>query len=489
MTRAETESQAPKQTAKGWHGARAATELLIATLLLAWPALYNGFPILYPDSMTYLDDGRIVARALFLHHFSEYYGMRSFIYSLGILPFHWNLTAWPIVALQCFLVAFVLRLVVRSLALEFITPRLASTVFLTIILLLSAFTSVSWFSCLVLPDILGAIAYLAFYLLAFARQTLSRLERCSLYLIAWWGIGSHATHLMLAAALCLLVAAILFVQRQSLRRVLCATGEVAVIVAVAAGSQLALNAYLYGHPSLNGERPPFLMARVIADGPGRWYLEKHCGELNWTVCKYVKNLNTDPDIFLWSPDGTWESASDDEQQQMLSEEIPLVIATIRAYPQAQISRSAGNFWEQLKTFGFNDLDPSSWVLDQFATVMPAARASYLRGRQARDLLPLDDMTTFYFWVVIGSLGIFAVFALLLGRALSARLAALTLTTVFVVIVNAAVTGILSMPEDRFESRVIWLVPFLSLLFALAWIDKWVGARQRKGASAQAATAQ
>jgi hypothetical protein len=92
-------------------------------------------------------------------------------------------------------------------------------------------------------------------------------------------------------------------------------------------------------------------------------------------------------------------------------------------------------------------------------------------------------------VVIGSLGIFAVFALLLGRALSARLAALMFITVFVVIVNAAVTGILLMPEDRFESRVIWMVPFLALLFALTWIEKRVGAGNSKGASARATTAQ
>jgi hypothetical protein len=67
-----------------WHGAA----VFLGALFLAWPAFYNGFPLLYPDSMTYLDDGRIVARAIFLHQFSSYYGMRSFFYSLGILPFH-----------------------------------------------------------------------------------------------------------------------------------------------------------------------------------------------------------------------------------------------------------------------------------------------------------------------------------------------------------------------------------------------------------------
>ncbi len=42
-----------------------------------------------------------------------YYGMRSFIYSLGILPFHWNMTVWPVIALQALLVAWLLWLTVR----------------------------------------------------------------------------------------------------------------------------------------------------------------------------------------------------------------------------------------------------------------------------------------------------------------------------------------------------------------------------------------
>jgi hypothetical protein len=466
VTLAEAEAQAQTQGRKsqfrGWSGA----QVLVATLFLAWPSFYNGFPLLYPDSMTYLDDGRIVARALFLHHFSDYYGMRSFIYSLVILPLHWNQTAWPIVALQCFLVANVLRLVIRSIA-----PRLTARYYLALVLLLSLGTSVGWYSSLVLPDILGSVAYLAIYLLAFARDSISRAERLSLYLIAWWGIASHATHLLLAAALCLLVATMLALQRQSLRRVLLSTLEVAAIVALPAASQLALHAYLYGHPSLNGERPPFLMARVIADGPGRWYLQQHCGEKTWAICAHVHELTDDPDLFLWSPDGIWQSASDSEQKQMLQEEVPLVVATFRAYPQAQIHRSYADFWKQLTLFGIYDLDPSGWTADQFNTVMPAARSSYFRGRQARNALPLEMLTALQFWVVMASLGVIAIFGPLLSRSLPSRLALLTAVIAFVVVVNAAITGVLSMPEDRFECRVIWLVPLLAGLYVLAWFTR------------------
>ena len=171
----------PRAIARLWSIAA----VLLAALTLAWPAFYNGFPILYPDSMTYLDDGRLVARALFLHHFSSYYGMRSFIYSLGILPLHWNVNVWPVIAFQSILVAWVLWLTVRSTVrstIRTIQPHRIASIYLTLIVLLSIFTSLSWYASLVLPDILGPLLYLSIYLLVFAGSTLSRAERGPLYL-------------------------------------------------------------------------------------------------------------------------------------------------------------------------------------------------------------------------------------------------------------------------------------------------------------------
>jgi hypothetical protein len=414
--------------------------------------------------MTYLDDGRLVARAVFLHQFSEYYGMRSFFYSLVILPFHWNVTAWPVVALQCLLVSYVLRLVVRSFA-----PGMAGIHFLILVLLLSLFTSAGWYSCLILPDILGPLLYLSMCLLAFAGESLSRSEKISLVAIACWGVASHATHLMLAGGLCVLFAGMMAVERKPLRRILNVVGQAVAICAVAAVAQLALHGYLYGKPSLNGERPPFLMARVISDGPGRWYLEQHCPQLNWAICAHVHNLSTDPDQFLWAPDGTWEASSASDQSQMMSEEMPLVFATLRTYPRQQLASSLSNFREQLWLFGLYDLDPSSWALDQFDTVMPAARAEYLRGRQARNALPLEFFTAVQYCVVVASLGVIVVFLFLLGRKLPARLIELGSVVAFVVVANALFTGPLSLPEDRFECRVIWLIPFFAGLMVLAWI--------------------
>jgi hypothetical protein len=446
--------------------------VLLGALALAWPAFYNGFPLLYEDSMTYLDDGRIVARALFLHRFSDYYGMRSFFYSLAILPWHWNITPWPIVAPQCLLLAYVLWLALRSISL----PR-PVTCYLVLVLLLSLFTSASWYAVFIMPDILGPVLYLCVYLLVFARETLSRAERLVLYLIAFCGVTAHATHLLLAAFLCALLLVFAAFEGRPFRGRFRAVGEVAAIVALAAAAQMALHGYLYGKPSLNGERPPYLMARVTADGPGRWYLEQHCPQLHWAVCNHLKALTSDPDDFLWAPEGVYDSSSGAERVEIDREEMPLVLAAVRAYPREQLLKSAANFRDQLLAFGLYGFDPSPWILDQFDKVLPRARSSYLESRQARDTLPLDLLSDIQWWTVVASLGIIGVLIPFLWRRRSPRLAGLSLVVVSMVVANAMVTGVLSDVEDRYECRVIWLIPFLAGIFFLDALQLW---RTRKG---------
>jgi len=416
--------------------------------------------------MTYLGDGRLVARALFLHEFSSYYGMRSFFYSLGILPWHWNVTLWPVVVPQAILTAYVLWLVVRS-----ILPRRTLHCYLVLIASLSLLTSMSWFVCLILPDFLGPVLYLCIYLLVFARETLSRAEWFFVIVIAWWAIVSHATHLMLAAGLCVLLVLLCLRRLAWMRRRWKAVGEVAMIVVLAAISQLALHAYLYGKPSLNGERPPFLMARVIADGPGFWYLQQHCPEVKFVLCDHLQQLPQEPDKFLWGEDGIWQNVDDETEQRLMQEEMPFVLATLRAYPRAQLSRSAANFWRQLLTFGFDVFGPSDWMAQEFANVLPGDRARYLQSRQARDDLPLDFFTSVQNWTVIFSLLIIVAFLPRLWRTRQPRLIGLSVIIVSTVIANALVTGALSMVEDRLQSRVVWLVPLLAEVLILDWFDQ------------------
>jgi hypothetical protein len=255
-----------------------------------------------------------------------------------------------------------------------------------------------------------------------------------------------------------------------------AVGEVALIVVLAAAAQLALNDYLYGEPSLNGDRPPFLMARIIADGPGRWYLEKHCPAVKFAICDHVHDLPSDPDVFLWGANGIWQNTDDESAQRLTQEEMPFVLATLRAYPRQQLARSAIAFWQQLAVFGLYDLDASDVVSDEYDSVFPGGRPHYLRSRQAQNTLPLEFFTSVGNWAIIVSILMICALAPLLWRKRSARLVGLTVVILSTVIANALVTGPLSMVEDRFQSRVIWLLSFLAGLFVMVWLDRRQGVR-------------
>ena len=438
--------------------------------------------------MTYLGCGRLVARALFLREFSGYYGMRSLLYSLLILPFHQNRTPWPVIAFQALLVAYVIWLVARSL----LVRRLIAS-YLLLIALLSLLTSLSWFTSLIMPDVLGPVLYLCIYLLVFARDTLSGAERLTLALISAWAAAAHLTHLVLAAGLCVLFVLLLPFRQFETRSRLKAVAAIALILFLAAAAQIALNAYLTGAPSFNADAPPYLMARVIADGPGRWYLRQHCANApaansplkpaahvaravaettppRFALCDFSQDLTDDADDFLWGEKGVWSTASDESKERMNNEEAAFVWATLRAYPLALLSASIFNSWQQLTNFGIFIFDANAWMVAEFDNALPGQRAVFSKSLQSRNALPLDFFSSLLNWTVLVSLALIAIFIPLTWRHFFPRLAALALIIISTVLANALVTGAFSTVEDRYQSRVIWLIPLLAFLLAFAWFD-------------------
>jgi hypothetical protein len=439
--------------------------IMFAAVVLAWPAFYNRYPLLYPDSISYLGDGSNVARALFHQEFADYYGFRSLIYSLGILPLHWHVTPWPIVAVNALLTSYVLWLLVRSLLAKRVLFH-----FLVIVLVLSLFTGLGWLVGWIMPDLLGPLLYLSVFVLVFARETLGMGERVAIAVVAWWGIVSHGSHLLLTLGLCPLLFIVLVFQGRSLRQSMRAMRPVAGILLLAVLAQVALNAYLYHEPSVSVNRPPYLLARVLADGPGRWYLQKHCGHSALAICDQLKDVPDDAEEFLWGAHG-WANASWEEQRELRHEEMAVVFGALREYPREELRISAAHFWEQLLSYGVYSYDANAWILESFDAVLPGKAAEYRRSRQAQGRLDEDFFSSVQDWAVLASLFVIGLWAILGRRLWSRRLAGLTAVVTYVVLANAALAGTFSNLEDRYQARVIWLVPLLSLVFLLTWLDR------------------
>jgi hypothetical protein len=247
------------------------------------------------------------------------------------------------------------------------------------------------------------------------------------------------------------------------------------VVVLAAASQMALHGRIYGRATLFGYRPPFLMARFLADGPAREFLQQHCAGSSWVICRHVGHLPEFEWMFLWKPDGIWQTSSLEERQELSREEMPLVRATLRAYPMQQAQRSLENFGEQMVTLGlYHYADTDSVPRAVLDRVMPGLYDVYQKTRQRRDLLHESFFRVLYPAVAWLSLGVALLLLPWTFRSGQTRLAALTVVVLFVVPANAFVTGVLSGVYARYQDRVVWLWPLLAALIVWAW---WTGRAQ------------
>jgi len=456
------------QTTLHGQGARASVvrvcAILAAVLLAMWPALLNRYPLLYADSLSYLGEGLPILRAL-RHRPVTFIAMRSEFYSLGIFAFHWGISPWPVVVLQALLTAYVVWLVTRA----FVAKRTV-TKYLILMVLLSGLTSMSWYVSLVMPDILGPILYLSICLLVFAPETLSKREHWAVVLIAWFGIVSHSTHFVLTLWILAILAALLLFKSRFMQHRGRALGEIALLVAIAAVVQVALHTYLYHEPSLNGRRLPYLSARFIADGPEKWYLQQHCATEQWVLCANVRNLPDNDDEFIWGENTIWTKSSPADQQLILKQETPLLLATLRTYPRQQLAISLCSFVQQLNDFGVNDFDNNTWMEESIEETMPGAHARYERSLQARNVVPSNFFTQIQRWPVYAAILVLIASLPWLWRTRQIRFQGFLIVIIPTLIANAFITAVASEVDSRFQSRVVWLLPLLAGLILFCWRD-------------------
>jgi hypothetical protein len=440
--------------------------LALSGVALCWPAFYNRYPLLYPDSIDYLISGPDVARAFLSHQgFPGWYAHRSLVYGLAILPFHARISPWPILAFQAALTLWILRLTLRT------AVGASDGAVLAVTLLLTASTSIPWFVGYVMPDIFAPITILGTYLLAFQWPRLSGGQRSSVALVLWFSLMSHTSHLVLAGVLIPVVVLVLVLGR---RPWLAVAARLATVLGMAAVTLMALHAYLHGSASLTGQRAPFLLARVIADGPGRWYLQSHCDHAPWAICAYAKHLPESGDIvtnFLWEPGSIWTSANRELKQRLVAQEGAVVMAAVRAYPYRQLRASGRNFLEQLDSYGLRNYYPNAYIEKELDKALPDNKPLYLRSRQAGRDLQEKLFASAQKLVVWGALGLIGLLNAFRWRKEARRLGGLTAVIVCGLLGNAAICGVLSNVEDRYQSRVIWLLPLLACVLCLALFER------------------
>ena len=428
----------------------------LAAGLLLWPAAWNGYPIVFADTGTYLSQA-----------INLYLGWdRPPFYSLFMLPLHMTVTTWPVVVVQALLTVAVLRLVsgvrwrwlpvvVAPLAvgtwLPFLVCQLMPDVFTPLLLLVLCVGRLRW-------------RWVAFATFAIAAQQSSLLLSVVVLLLTSWPGLIRAPRDATAGG----------VPVPRWPGVVGAgptmTPVLAPILAIAA--LLSVNFAGHGRFAISPFGNVFLLARVIYDGPGMNVLRRDCPAARWRLCAFLDRFPPTSDEFLWRPDSPIVLAGG---HKVVSAEADAIIATaLRVEPGREVLAMLHNGVEQLTRFASGDgleawpVEVTPWIERDFPK---GEQARYAAGLQARGLLTLPP------WLgalhaIVAQAGVWACIALLTPAIRRRDRTARFLLVILVALpVSAMITGGLSTPHDRYQSRIMWLPPFVAMLSAAALLRR------------------
>lgn len=442
---------------------------LIFAVLLLWPAAINGGALLFYDSLVYLEQGRAGVEGIWAILAARLQGggggagheavasSATFVRSLPWSAFAFVSSITPIGLLGPVLLQ---SLMVAGLVLLLLAPAAPPTGLALPAALgaLALFTTLPWYASTLMPDILAAVIILCGMLLV--RQwpggTPHTRHLFIVGLVTTFAILAHYGHLPLAGVMAGVVLLLLLAGR---RLTLGLALAALLPICLALGLNMLASRAAFETAEVAPKRLPILLARSIEDGPARWYLERACPQSGYALCPYVAALPASAGEVLFGSDSPLSQMAPQEIEAVRREEMQVLAGAFRAYPVQQGWSFVRNGVRQVTRFGFRDV--------RWGTAQPGAD-----GRLEADVSAMTDRGGLALAqrVVTGTvlLSAVAILALALRDRLSIRTDERALLAVLVVglLANAFIFGGLSAPADRYQARVVWLVPLLALLFLL-----------------------
>jgi hypothetical protein len=420
--------------------------IVLAATMFAWVALFNGYPLIFNDSGRYIDGG-----------------IRRFIpseapifYGIFMIPLHLDgFSLWPVIIVQCLLVAYILRVTLRVLDVFDERAYLALCVFL------AACTGAPWFTSFIMPDVFTAILVLCFFALFHGWEKLGYWERLFLIGLALTALPSHVTHIFIGFCLAALFVVLSWLWRTPKKAALIV---ILCLPILGLGALLGINIVAKGRPIVTADGNVFLFARVFSDGPGYEYMRDHCGERAWKICDIYAKLPRNADDILWAPEGAvWTaSASRDE---IRTEAAEIVRGAVLAHPGEMALAALHNTLAQLMTFRAGvdfDTTPGSWGALAVYNYFPQEFPQFANSRQNQNRLNAGLANRLYTLVI--ALTLVGALVLLAMTRFDAALSEFVIVIAGALVANAVATGVFSSVHHRYQGRIVWLIP---LAFAIS----------------------
>jgi len=363
-----------------------------------------------------------------------------------------------VILAQSIITVWFIRLFIKSFF-SFINERIK----FLIVGVLTATTSIGITVGMLMPDFTTFILIIGTALILFA-DGLNRLSRILILIGIWFSVASHHSHAyILLLILIFQLAKIILQNRKLFDSSYTRISLLAFVMVIGYFTIPSINYFRNNKFVSNESSSIFLMGRINQMGLLKPFLDEKCLEEIFSICEYRDNL---PSNFLWDKNSPVYKDQGWNSNNQLYTEILRSFFQDPKYMAKAIGNTIQTGLKQFISFKTVKLDPleaGTWPQYTFERFLPKSvrRLSISKqnnnswNNQALDIIQ-SMMVTLSFIVLL----IFLVFQN--RTALKRTHLNIILLLFFGLLANAFICGGISMIAPRFQSRIIWLVPFISM---------------------------
>ncbi|WP_264520687.1 hypothetical protein [Flavobacterium sp. N1994] len=434
---------------------------IIGTFTLLIPAFYNGYPLVYSDTGSYLFNGMELTIPK----------DRPTMYGLFVHLFSLNFSLWLVIFMQSFIVFYVLWHVFKLAT----KPSIPKWFFILSMALMSWFTGLGWYTSQIMPDIFTIVTLCTLALLLFKKNH-SRLQTIFFSILLIFAMNTHFSNYLIA----ILTIIILFIitRRNGIpnakKEVSFRLPVLVTILAIAVGS---MTNFMVGSTfKLSQNSHVFLMGKMLDSGVLKSFLDDNCATKNYTLCDCKNTLPETSRNLLWDTNSPLQKNGDWQNSEASYNEILVDIVTS---PKHLSLFLYNDFCSSLTQLFQNEVgsgvisnwysDPTSPPYQAVAKYFPFELNQYKQSRQNTNLweqnldLTLINFITFFLLIIAVIALIYVFFVSKIGRQYTVQTQVIIYTILIGIITNAIVTSSLANVYDRLQARVSWALVFCLLL--------------------------
>jgi hypothetical protein len=434
--------------------------LLAGSFVLLIIGLYNGYPLVHSDSGTYISSG-----------FNRFIPFdRPITYGLFVRFFSFRYSMWFVVFIQNFLTAFVIYELLKCMNIE---DKIFTYFFLSVLTFLVLFTGIGWYSNQIMPDFFAPISSLTIFILL-KKEKSSWVTTILLFLVLIYSLITHLSHLMIGSLLILLVLVFKYGFKKyfndiPIKRL------ISIVIIVLSGWIIlpGLNWLIEGKFILSKASHVFIMAHLNETGILEKFLNENCSKkefAEYKLCHYKDSLPITLSSFIWSSGmlektGGWTDSKEEYNKIIkatLKQPEYLFLNIYNSINYGLIQMTKNEIGQGLTPYLKGS--PPYWQINQnFHDELN----NYLNSRQNKwkgANLKFNTLNTFHLLILIISLFVIIyLFTTPVLLKLDTKAVSFLIFVIVAILVNSFITAGLNSPNERFQARVVWMLPLALII--------------------------